>query len=151
MLGILRIETRLFRLRLRPLMVTKLVSSLAALVAGGVFCIEPAAAGSVNDEFAPEDRAHWAFQRVIRPECSVVTHGLWVRNPIDAFVASRLEANQIEPGPAADKITLIRRAYLDLIGLPPRPDEVDVFLADHSSQAFAQVVDRLLASPHYGE
>jgi len=151
MLRSLRADTKLFRLRLRSIMVTKSVSSFAALVAGSVFCLEAAAAGPVDDEFEPADRAHWAFQRVIRPDCSVVNHVHWVRNPIDAFVASQLEAKQIEPGPAADKITLIRRAYLDLIGIPPGPGEVDAFLADPSSHAFAKVVDRLLASPHYGE
>ena len=132
-------------------MATKLASSFAALLAGSLVCLEPARAGSVDDGFEPQDRAHWSFQKVTRPECPVVNHAQWVRNPIDAFVASQLEAKQIEPGPAADKITLMRRAYLDLIGLPPSPGEVDAFLADGSSQAFARVIDRLLASPHYGE
>ena len=73
------------------------------------------------------------------------------RNPIDAFILARLEEKGIQPNPPADKITLLRRASLDLIGLPPTPEEAQAFLADQSPDAFAKVVDRLLASPHYGE
>ena len=75
----------------------------------------------------------------------------WARNPIDAFVLSRLEVRGIEPSPSADPITLIRRLYLDLLGLPPRPEDVDDFLADDRPGAFERLVDRLLASPHFGE
>jgi hypothetical protein len=132
-------------------MATKLASGFAALLAGSLVCLESARAGSVGDEFESKDRAHWSFQKVTRPDCPTVNHAQWVRNPIDTFIVSQLEAKEIEPGPAADKISLIRRAYLDLIGIPPGPEEVDAFLVDRSSQAFAKVVDRLLASPHYGE
>ena len=72
-------------------------------------------------------------------------------NPIDNFVLARLEAGGLSPAPPADKRTLIRRATFDLIGLPPTPAEVDAFLADNSADAYAKVIDRLLASPHYGE
>ena len=68
-----------------------------------------------------------------------------VHNPIDAFVAAKWEEKGLEPAPAADKRTLIRRVYFDLIGLPPAPEDVDAFLADHSPEAFAKVVDKLLA------
>ena len=75
----------------------------------------------------------------------------WVRNPIDAFVLAGLEARGLQPTPPADKATLLRRVTFDLIGLPPTPDEIDAFLNDESPDAYEKVVDRLLASPHYGE
>ncbi|MDA1274906.1 MAG: DUF1549 and DUF1553 domain-containing protein [Verrucomicrobia bacterium] len=103
------------------------------------------------DLFTPEQRAYWAFQKVRRPEPPLVSASEWVRNPIDAFVLSRLEAKRIEPSHRADKITLLRRASFDLIGFPPTPEEVDRFLSDTSDKAFERVVDRLLSSPHYGE
>ena len=94
---------------------------------------------------------HWAFIPPQRPLLPQVRNRAWVRNPIDAFVLAKLEAEAVEPSPETDRITLIRRASLDLIGLPPTPDEVDQFLADKTPGAYARVVDRLLASPHYGE
>ena len=93
----------------------------------------------------------WAFQPVANAPVPVVKDKAWVRTPIDAFVLSKLEAAGKRPGAPADKRTLLRRVTFDLIGLPPTPDELDAFLADRSPQAFAKVVDRLLASPHYGE
>jgi Protein of unknown function (DUF1553)/Protein of unknown function (DUF1549) len=102
-------------------------------------------------KFSPEERAYWAFQKVSRPALPEVKHARWIHNPIDAFVLAKLEAKNLEPSPVADKATLLRRTYLDLIGLPPTPKEVDAFLADKSSKAFDKVVDRLLASPQYGE
>ena len=80
-----------------------------------------------------------------------VKNSKWARNPIDAFMLAGLEDKKLKPNPAADKITLLRRATLDLTGLPPSPEEVQAFLSDNSPDAFAKVVDRLLASPHYGE
>jgi hypothetical protein len=110
-----------------------------------------ASAEDLPDQFNPGDRAHWAFQKVVRPTPPKVRNAAGVRNPIDAFVFAQLEAKQIEPSPPADRATLLRRAYLDLIGLPPSPQEVAEFLADQSTVAFEKAVDRLLASPHYGE
>ena len=75
----------------------------------------------------------------------------WVRNPIDAFVLARLESEGLAPSPEADRETLARRLSLDLVGLPPTPAEMDAFLADTSPDAYEKLVDRLLASPHYGE
>ena len=75
----------------------------------------------------------------------------WVRNPIDAFILARLEAEKIEPSPEASKTTLLRRASLDLTGLPPTPAEIDKFLSDKRPDAYEHAVERLLASPHYGE
>jgi hypothetical protein len=92
---------------------------------------------------------HWAFQPIGDPKVPAGKAG--VASPIDRFVAAKLEAKGLTLSPAADKRTLIRRAYIDLIGLPPPADEVDAFFADRLPDAFARVVDRLLASEHYGE
>ncbi len=94
---------------------------------------------------------HWSFIKPERPEPPPVKHAAWVRNPIDNFILARLEREGIEPSPEADKSTLIRRVYLDLIGIPPTPQEVDEFVADQRADAYERLVDRLLASPHYGE
>jgi mono/diheme cytochrome c family protein len=94
---------------------------------------------------------HWAFIKPARPAMPQVKRKAWVRNPIDNFVLARLEKEGLSPSPEADKETLIRRVSLDLIGLPPRIEEVDAFLADKSPNAYEKVVERLLASPHYGE
>ncbi len=106
---------------------------------------------SAADRFTPAQRNYWALRAVRRPVRPGVRQSAWVRNPIDAFVLAQLEAQSLRPSPRADKITLLRRATLDVTGLPPTPEEVDAFLADHSPRAFEKVVDRLLASPHYGE
>ena len=94
---------------------------------------------------------HWAFRQPVRPAIPVVHDPTWVRNPIDAFVLARLEAAGLRPSPEADRATLLRRVSLDLMGLPPTPEEVDAFLADRAADAYEKRVDRLLASPHYGE
>jgi hypothetical protein len=94
---------------------------------------------------------HWALIPPARPETPAVTNIDWVRNPLDAFVLARLEAEGLEPSAEADKTTLIRRVTLDLTGLPPTPAEVDAFLTDDSPAAYQRVVDRLLASPRFGE
>src|SRR5689334_22464730 len=106
---------------------------------------------AAKDNFDTEDRGHWAFQKVQRPAVSHVQHREWVRNPIDSFVLAELEAKQITPAPMANQRTLIRRAYLDLVGVPPSPEQIDAFLADRSPQAFERVVEELLDSPQYGE
>ncbi|HEX4607368.1 MAG TPA: DUF1549 domain-containing protein, partial [Urbifossiella sp.] len=95
--------------------------------------------------------AHWAFEAPKRPPLPVVRGAAWVRNPVDAFVLARLEKEGLKPSPEASREVLIRRLSLDLTGLPPTPKEVDDFLADASPAAYEKVVDRLLASPHYGE
>jgi len=96
-------------------------------------------------------RDHWSFKPIQNPPVPVVQETNWVQTPVDAFILAKLEANGMKPNALADKRTLIRRATFDLIGLPPTTQEVDDFLADNSPDAFAKVVDRLLASPHYGE
>ncbi len=94
---------------------------------------------------------HWAYVRPVRPAVPAVQKDGWVRNPIDAFVLSRLEKEGLSPSPDASRERLIRRVSLDLIGLPPSPKEIDEFLADKRPDAYERLVDRLLASPHYGE
>jgi hypothetical protein len=97
-------------------------------------------------------RDHWAFHPVQRPAIPTAPEGVPpASNPIDAFVRSALAARHLAPAPPADRATLIRRAYLDVLGLPPTPEEVRAFQADSTPGAFTRVVDRLLASPHYGE
>ena len=94
----------------------------------------------------------WAFQPVKRPALPAVKKANgWVKTPVDAFVLAKLQANGFVPAPPASRPALLRRAYFDLWGLPPSPAEVQAFVADKSPQAWAKVVDRLLASPHYGE
>ncbi len=102
------------------------------------------------DEGAPF-RGHWAFIPPKRPEPPKVADPSWCANPVDRFVLAKLEAEGLRPAPEADKITLIRRLSLDLIGLPPTPAEVDAFVNDRDPSAYFKVVERLLASPHHGE
>jgi hypothetical protein len=94
---------------------------------------------------------HWSFQPVIRPAVPVVRNSAWLRNPIDNFILARLEEQKIAPSPEADRSTLLRRVSFDLIGLPPSREEINGYLADSSPKAYRELVDRLLASPHYGE
>ncbi len=93
---------------------------------------------------------HWSYQPIRHPAVPKVAAG-WVRNPIDAFILSGLNAHGLKPNPTASRQELIRRVAYDLTGLPPTPEEVTAFLADSSPDAYAKLVDRLLASPHYGE
>src|SRR5262249_28272199 len=93
----------------------------------------------------------WSLQPTRDPRVPAVRDRAWPINAIDAFVLSKLEEKGLTPNAPADKRTLIRRATFDLIGLPPTPEEIDAFLMDSSPQAFERVVERLLASPHYGE
>ena len=94
---------------------------------------------------------HWAYRKPVRPEPPAVQRTDWARNAIDRFVLARLERETLAPSPEASRPALLRRVTLDLTGLPPTPEEVDAFLADTRPDAYERVVDRLLASPHYGE
>ncbi|WP_161602276.1 DUF1553 domain-containing protein [Tautonia marina] len=98
-----------------------------------------------------EDTDFWSFRPIERPELPEVAHADRVRSPIDAFLLDRLEAEGLGYAPEADRATLIRRLSLDLTGLPPTPEEVHAFLHDEAPDAYDRLVDRLLASPHYGE
>ncbi|MCI0336883.1 MAG: DUF1549 domain-containing protein [Acidobacteria bacterium] len=94
---------------------------------------------------------HWAFIAPVRPALPKVRNRTWVKNPIDQFVLARLEKEGLKPAPVADRVTLLRRLCLDLVGLPPTPEEVDAFLKDTSPKAYEKQVERLLNSQHYGE
>ncbi len=94
---------------------------------------------------------HWAFKAPVRAVLPMPSNKKWPRTPVDNFVLAKLDAEKLKPSPEADKITLLRRLALDLVGLPPTPEEVDMFLADKSANAYEKQVERLLASPHYGE
>ena len=110
----------------------------------------PAAHGKTID--IAQGRKHWAFQPLKRTSPPTPTpSAAWMRGSIDRFLLAKMEAKALAPNPQADKRTLIRRAYLDMIGLPPAPSEVDAFLNDKSPNAWGKIVEDLLASPHYGE
>lgn len=94
---------------------------------------------------------HWSFLPPQRPELPTVQQQTWSQTPLDRFVLARLEREQLQPSPRADKATLCRRLSLDLTGLPPTLDELDAFLNDHSPESYEKLVDRLLSSPRYGE
>ena len=104
-----------------------------------------------NVQSPTSGKTHWAFQPIKNPAVPIVKDKRWPKTAIDKFILAKLEAKRISPSPLADKRTLLRRATFDLTGLPPTVDEVENFLRDKSSDAFAKVVDRLLASPRYGE
>ena len=108
-------------------------------------------ADASSQSVAEVRRKHWAFQPVRKPNLQAVKHADWVKTPIDAFVLAGLEAKNLTPAPAVDRRTLIRRVTLDLHGLPPAPEEVAAFASDRSLDAYARLIDRLLASPRYGE
>ena len=93
----------------------------------------------------------WSFRKPVHPAVPAVKGAEWVRNPIDAFVRAELEQKGFAPAPRADKRTLLRRAYFDLLGLPPTPEEVENFVKDSSPDAYPKLIEKLLASPHYGE
>lgn len=99
----------------------------------------------------PEEKKHWAFIKPERPALPAVKDKRWPRNAIDRFILARLEQEKLSPSPEADRASLIRRLSLDLTGLPPTIEEVDAFIKDRSDDAYEKLVDRLLASPHYGE
>jgi hypothetical protein len=106
------------------------------------------------DEGTPqrtEQNTHWAYQPIRRINPPAVKQSAWIRNPIDAFVLAELERRGIAPSPEADRYTLIRRLHLDLLGLPPTIEEVDAFVNDARPNAYEELVDRLLQSPHFGE
>ncbi len=109
--------------------------------------------GAIEDQeakFIGNRGKYWAFQKVNRPQVPAITDP-WVRTPIDAFLLSAMRAKNLEPSAPLNRVELIRRVTFDLTGLPPTPAEVDAFVRDRSPNAYEKVVDRLMASPHYGE
>jgi hypothetical protein len=117
-------------------------------LAGASAASQPAHHGPPSIE---EGRKFWSFKPVARPDVPKVKNAAWVRNPIDAFILAKLEAKHLTPAEPADKVSLIRRATYDLTGLPPTIAEVDAFVADNAPDACDKLIDRLLASPRYGE
>jgi len=102
-------------------------------------------------DIAARKKAHWSWRPIRRPEPPAVQDGNWPASPIDHFILARLEAEGLRPAPQADRRTLIRRLYFDLLGLPPSPQEVEEFVADKAPRAYERLVERLLKSPHFGE
>jgi mono/diheme cytochrome c family protein len=94
---------------------------------------------------------HWSFRAPVKPAPPAVANPAWARTPVDRFILARLEARKLAPAPEANRRTLIRRAALDLTGLPPKPAEIEAFLGDPAPGAYERMLDRYLASPHYGE
>src|SRR5579883_153691 len=124
---------------------------LAAVSAFSFVYVPLMRSAEAHKEFTPMQRRWWAIQKVVKPPVPAPKDAAWVRNPIDAFILEKLEAKDLKPAPPADKITLLRRATLDLTGLVPTPEETQAFLSDDSPNAYEKVVDRLLASLRYGE
>ncbi len=106
---------------------------------------------SLDEQIQEVRTTHWSFQPIRRPPVPQVQDRDWPNTPLDNYVLAKLEAAGLTPSPEADRRTLIRRLSFDLTGLPPTPEQVDEFLADNGPDAYARLVDRLLASPHYGE
>ncbi|HWY87671.1 MAG TPA: DUF1549 domain-containing protein, partial [Gemmataceae bacterium] len=102
-------------------------------------------------QITDKDRSHWSFRPLKRPQVPAVKNGKWLANPIDAFILAGLEAKGLEPNRPATKLELVRRVYYDVTGLPPTLAEVEAYLADPSPHAYEELIDRLLASPRYGE
>jgi hypothetical protein len=119
-----------------------------ALAAAGIASLF---AADAPRQFTPQQRRWWAFQKVVKPAVPQPKNGAWVKNEIDAFILAKLEEKKLTPSPPADRVTLIRRATVDLTGLVPTPEEVQAFVSDPSPDAFTKVIDRLLDSPRYGE
>jgi hypothetical protein len=122
----------------------QLRAALSVFVATSLF----AATVAPGERYTPVERRHWAFQKragVTPPEVAGAA------NPIDAFILAKLKTEGLAPAPPADRATLVRRLYLDLTGLPPAPEEIRAFVASTSPRAYEELVDRLLASPHYAE
>jgi hypothetical protein len=113
--------------------------------------IEEGAKGPANEQPEADPRDHWAFRPLLRPALPRLMSKEWAGNPIDAFLVAAWEKHGLTPQPLADRRLLLRRVYLDLVGLPPTAAEIDAFLKDSSPDAYEKVVDQLLASPQYGE
>jgi cytochrome c553 len=111
----------------------------------------PAQLLTLNSNSLSTSSKHWAFQPIRQPPVPRVKNSKWLRSPIDNFILARLERGRIRPSPEADRAPLIRRLYLDLLGLPPTPEQVDAFVGDKRGDAYERLVDVLLASPHFGE
>lgn len=127
------------------------IEILAKWVAAGAKTLRPEPETLTSHGVTAEDRQWWAFRPVTRPDVPKVKNQDRVRTPVDAFILAKLEEKGLAFAPEADKRTLVVRAWFDLVGLPPPVEEVDLFLADDSADAYERLIERLLASSHYGE
>jgi mono/diheme cytochrome c family protein len=129
------------------------VRSIAAWIKNGLYwpAIAPTRASADADAIALSRKTHWSFRPVVKPAQPAVKDAGWTRTPVDRFILAALEAKGMQPSARADRRTLLRRATFDLLGLPPTPDEMAAFLNDAAPGAWERAVERLLASPRYGE
>jgi mono/diheme cytochrome c family protein len=134
-----------------PRLTAEQIGLLRAWIDQGAEWPDAGAGNAPAPQVSQDANVHWAFRPPLRPAIPQTHNAAWVRNPIDSMILSRLEASGIQPSSEADRVTLIRRLNLDLIGLPPAPEEVAEFVGDRRPDAYERVVDRLLSSPHYGE
>lgn len=128
----------------------RLSRQLAALLTA-VLLVPSVANAQNTDTYSADERSHWSLQPRTRPAVPAVTDTGWAANPIDTFILAKLEQAELRPAPPADRRTLIRRAYFNLLGLPPLPEEIAAFENDPAPDAYERLIDRLLANPHYGE
>ena len=140
---------RLARLRFLLPIAAVVLSSLAT--SGTTSAAEPTGVADYDSVIEKSDRQHWAFQPVRRPAIPTTGDHVWLRNPIDSFILEKLEAKGWKPANAAKPQALVRRMYLDVIGIPPTLDEREEFLSDAASDAVERLVEKLLARPEYGE
>jgi len=148
------VEQRSDKLKMPPgrkLSAEELADLATWIKQGAVWAGGAITAADADYQITPEQRAFWSFQPLKAPAVPKVKNRRWVRTPVDNFILAKLEVKGLKPAAPASKRALIRRATYDLTGLPPTPEEVEAFVRDRSKHAFAKVVDRLLASPHYGE
>ncbi|MEW6304894.1 MAG: DUF1549 domain-containing protein [Verrucomicrobiota bacterium] len=139
----------------KPKLSDEAVAQIAAWIDAGAPYSQPLVANAkvVKDrsQVTDQDRQFWSFQPLKRLEPPAVKNKRWAQTPIDRFILARLEEKNIKPNNAVDRRALIRRAYFDLIGLPPTPEQIEAFINDKSPKAYEKLIDELLASPHYGE
>jgi len=133
------------------------IAALSAWIKMGAPWPTTAVPGGKNPGQAPDlvltpaQKSFWSFRPIVKPALPKVKNAAWCISPIDRFILAKLEEKGLKPAPSADRPTLIRRAYFDLIGLPPTPEQVEAFINDKSPDAWSKVVESLLANPHYGE
>ena len=121
---------------------------LSAIGCAALLVALPVSARSITDK----DRTHWAFQPLTHAQPPAIQNQKSrIQNPIDQFILASLSTNRLELAPPASREQLIRRVTFDLIGLPPTPEEIEAFVKNSSPDAYEKLIDRLLASPHYGE
>lgn len=155
LLKLIRHEEEPFMPNQKPKLPEAAIAQIAAWIDTGAPYDQPLIenAREVKDRsgVSEQDRQFWSFQPLETPEPPEVRNRSWCRTQVDRFIVAKLEAKGIQANPPLDRRKLIRRAYFDLIGLPPTPQDIEAFLKDTSSQAYEHLVDRLLANPHYGE